>query len=413
MEVWHRRQLGEVATLSGRIGWRGLTAKEYKHEGPWFLSVHSLNHGDYVDFREAFHISQERYDESPEIMLRRGDVLICKDGAGIGKMGIVGELPGPATINSSLLLIRAGEHLRPKFLYHCLCSPYFQRIVQSRLNGATTPHLYQRDITEFPVVIPPIVDQNRIVAILDEAFEGIAAAKANTEKNLQNARELFDAVQRELLADAARRSEMRELQSLCAVFFDSAHRTPKYQAEGIPALRPRDVVNGVLTLSASARVSEQEYEVQSKRYKPRSGDIVYSRELSYGWAAIIPPSTTVCLSQGMCIFRPVDGTSPRFLWRILNGPLGRDQAHQAAVGTAHPHINLGEIKAYRIPYLPDEQQRSLVDSLDEIESEVKSLESLGRRKLARLDELKQSLLHRAFSGALTTKAAHKQLATAA
>src|SRR5580700_11598108 len=115
---WQRKQLGELAVLKGRIGWRGLTAKEYTKSGPLFLSVHSLNYGDYVDFRDAFHISQERYDESPEIILRKDDVLICKDGAGIGKVGIVGELAKQATINSSLLLIRALEGILPKYLYY-------------------------------------------------------------------------------------------------------------------------------------------------------------------------------------------------------------------------------------------------------------------------------------------------------
>ncbi len=68
---WQTKQLGELAELKGRIGWRGLTAREYTKEGPLFLSVHSLNYGDYVDFRDAFHISEERYVESPEIMLQR------------------------------------------------------------------------------------------------------------------------------------------------------------------------------------------------------------------------------------------------------------------------------------------------------------------------------------------------------
>ena len=115
---WQQKELGQLAELKGRIGWRGLTAKEYTKSGPLFLSVHSLNYGDYVDFRDAFHISEGRYDESPEIMLQRDDVLICKDGAGIGKVGIVGGLPDRATINSSLLLIRSGTGLLPKFLYH-------------------------------------------------------------------------------------------------------------------------------------------------------------------------------------------------------------------------------------------------------------------------------------------------------
>jgi type I restriction enzyme, S subunit len=79
MKGWEVRTLEEVAYLSGRIGWKGLTAKEYTSEGPFFVSVHSLNYGDYVDFRDAFHISQARYDESPEIMLKPNDVLICKD----------------------------------------------------------------------------------------------------------------------------------------------------------------------------------------------------------------------------------------------------------------------------------------------------------------------------------------------
>jgi type I restriction enzyme S subunit len=187
---WQRKRLGDLAELKGRIGWRGLTAKEYTRSGPLFLSVHSLNYGDYVDFRDAFHISEERYAESPEIMLRKHDVLICKDGAGIGKIGIVGDLPDRATINSSLLLIRAGKEILPKFLYRCLSSPYFQEIVNSRLNGATTPHLYQRDITEFPVVLPPLDEQRRIVGILDEAFEDIANARSITEKKLATLNEM-------------------------------------------------------------------------------------------------------------------------------------------------------------------------------------------------------------------------------
>ena len=121
--TWKTIALSEVAYTAGRIGWKGLTAKEYTESGPYFLSVHSLNHGDFVDFRKAFHISDERYLESPEIMIEPNDILICKDGAGIGKVGIVKDIPGPTTINSSLLLIRALHDVDPKFLYYKLCSP--------------------------------------------------------------------------------------------------------------------------------------------------------------------------------------------------------------------------------------------------------------------------------------------------
>ena len=193
---WPRRQLGQIAELKGRIGWKGLTAKEYTPDGPLFLSVHSLNRGDYVDFTSAHHISQWRYAESPEITLQEDDVLICKDGAGIGKTGIVGKLPGRATINSSLLLVRTGLSALPKYLYYCLSSPYFQAVVKSRLNGATTPHLYQRDITEFPVVLPPLEEQRRIVAFLDESLDAVGEARSRAQAVSAKARLLFDSVLR-------------------------------------------------------------------------------------------------------------------------------------------------------------------------------------------------------------------------
>jgi type I restriction enzyme S subunit len=156
-------RLGDIAELKGRIGWRGLTAKEYTKEGPLFVSVHSLNYGHFVDLKDAFHISQERYDESPEIMLKSKDILICKDGAGIGKLGMVGQLPGPATINSSLLLIRASKKVRSEFLYFYLLSPIFQNLVQERLSGSTTPHLYQRDIADLVIKLPSLETQDHLI----------------------------------------------------------------------------------------------------------------------------------------------------------------------------------------------------------------------------------------------------------
>ena len=163
-------RLGDIAELKGRIGWRGLTAKEYTKEGPLFVSVHSLNYGHFVNLKDAFHISQERYDESPEIMLRNNDILICKDGAGIGKLGMVGQLPGPATINSSLLLIRASKKVRSEFLYFYLLSPIFQNLVQERLSGSTTPHLYQRDIAELVIELPSLEIQDELIERLWRAL---------------------------------------------------------------------------------------------------------------------------------------------------------------------------------------------------------------------------------------------------
>ena len=170
-EEWKTSLLKDVAYTAGRIGWKGLTAKEYVDDGPLFLSVHSLNHGDYVDFSRAFHITQERYDESPEIKLKSNDILICKDGAGIGKVGIVKEVFSPSTINGSLLLIRSLDKIIPKYLYYYLISPMFQKLVKEKIDGATTPHLYQREIKYFPISYPSKTNQEKIVLEIESLIK--------------------------------------------------------------------------------------------------------------------------------------------------------------------------------------------------------------------------------------------------
>ena len=167
---WVESKIGNLLYFAGRIGWKGLKAEEYTEEGPLFLSVYNLNDGDEVTYNRVYHITKERYEESPEIMVQVGDVLLTKDGAGIGKLGYVKELPQKATINSSLLLIRPGEVADPKYVFYLLSGPELQGIVRERITGSATPHLYQRDIKEFIIPIPPMEEQKEIVSILDDIF---------------------------------------------------------------------------------------------------------------------------------------------------------------------------------------------------------------------------------------------------
>ncbi|TKB67547.1 MAG: hypothetical protein E8D47_02970 [Nitrospira sp.] len=282
-----------------------------------------------------------------------------------------------------------------RFLYYLLTTLDLTKLAKGVKPGINRNEVYSQ-ITR----VPSLTEQQRIVGILDEAFEDIATATAKAEKNLQNARALFESHLQSVFTQRGKGWVNFSLVSACDLFVDSAHRTPKYQDDGIPALRPRDVVNGRLNLEGALRVCEEEYEIQSKRYKPKPGDIVYSRELSYGWAALLPKSPRVCLSQGMCLFRPSSRLDASFLLYMLNGSMGREQATRAAVGAAHPHINLGDIKSYLIPTPSLETQQQITKQLNAFREETQRLESLCQQKLAALDELKKSLLHQAFTGEL-------------
>ena len=382
---WQKKQLGELAELRGRIGWRGLTAKEYTESGPLFLSVHSLNYGDYVDFRDAFHISEERYIESPEIMLQKNDVLICKDGAGIGKTGIVGELPDRTTINSSLLLIRSGKEILPKFLYRCLSSPYFQHIVSSRLNGATTPHLYQRDITEFPVVLPPLPEQRRIVGTLDEAFEGIAIAKANAEKNLQNARALFESHRQSVFTqrgsgwmDTTVDQISTNLDSKRVPITKSDRKNGKYPYYGASGIV--DYVADYIFEGDTLLISED-----GANLLARSTPIAFSVSGKY-W-----------VNNHAHILKFESMATQRFVEFYLEST----KLDGYIRGAAQPKLTQAALNSIPIPIPKSvEERQKIVDSLESLQEETQRLGSIYERKLAALEALKKSLLHQAFAGKL-------------
>ncbi|HIF9358911.1 TPA: restriction endonuclease subunit S [Photobacterium damselae] len=179
---WIQDVLEGLVYISARIGWKGLKASEYTEKGPLFLSVHSLNHGTYVELSEAFHISEERYLESPEIMLKNDDILLCKDGAGIGKIAIVKDLDEKASINSSLLLVRAGKFFDTKFLYYLLSGPKMQALVHERMTGSAVPHLFQRDVKEFVLDVPPLTEQKEIVRLVEQYFTFADTVEAQVKK---------------------------------------------------------------------------------------------------------------------------------------------------------------------------------------------------------------------------------------
>jgi type I restriction enzyme S subunit len=190
---WASGKLENLIYIAGRIGWRGLKAEEYTKMGPMLLSVYNLNYGVNVDFTNVKHISQERYDESPEIRLRVGDILLAKDGAGIGKLGFVNQLPAKATVNSSILVIRSLETFAPKYLFYFLSGPELQNLAKTRITGSATPHLFQKDIKQFFLSVPSLDEQQEIVrrvealfALADQIEARYTKAKAHVNKLTQS-----------------------------------------------------------------------------------------------------------------------------------------------------------------------------------------------------------------------------------
>lgn len=172
-EGWEVRRIDHIASVKARLGWKGLTAAEYVQEGYIFLATPNIKGEGAIDFENVNFISEERYLESPEIMLEVGDVLLAKDGSTLGTVNRIKSLPSPATVNSSIAVIRASKDFLPEYLFRWLSAHYSKSIIDMLKDGQGVPHLFQSDIKKIPVCVPPLAEQKAIAAFLDKKTEQI------------------------------------------------------------------------------------------------------------------------------------------------------------------------------------------------------------------------------------------------
>ena len=165
-EHWTNSSLGFECSVKARLGWRGLKAEEYVDSGYIFLATPNIK-GNSIDFDDVNYITQERYEESPEIMLKVGDVLVTKDGSTTGTTNLVTHLPGPATVNSSIAVLRSFGKLDSRYLYQFFTSDYVQNVISRMRGGMGVPHLFQADLRKFFVSVPPLEEQTQIAKFLD------------------------------------------------------------------------------------------------------------------------------------------------------------------------------------------------------------------------------------------------------
>ena len=160
MEKENKASLGDYLYIKGRIGWKGLKKEEYLSESEYrIINGESLTVTG-IDWNKAGYISEERYIESPEIMLQEGDILISKDGT-IGKIGYVNKLGKPTSVASGIFVVRnlKPEEVSTVFIYCLLNSDYFKSFIASRTEGSVIPHLYQKDFVTLEI---PILSQEQI-----------------------------------------------------------------------------------------------------------------------------------------------------------------------------------------------------------------------------------------------------------
>ena len=249
-------------------------------------------------------------------------------------------------------------------------------------------------VRSLPVPVPPLAEQQQIVGKLEEAFDGLAIATANAERNLRNARALFES---HLESVFTRRGDSPVVPiGDVAEVFDGPHATPKTVDAGPVFLGISALQDGKINLGETRHVTLQDFRQWTRRVKPQSDDVVFSYETRLG------QGLECCLGRRMGLVRVNrKRVDPRFfVYQYISPPFRKFVDSKTVRGATVDRIALKEFPSFPISLPSLSEQERMTNRLDKLRAETQRLESICRQKLAALGELKKSLLHQAFSGQL-------------
>jgi type I restriction enzyme S subunit len=412
---WTPTRLDRVATVNARIGWKALTADEYVPDGFAFLATPNIK-GNEIDFDNVNYIDEFRFDESPELKLQCGDVLLVKDGNTLGITNVVVDLPRQSTVNGSIAVIRT-SHLDPRFLRYVLASDLIQEMIAALKGGMGVPHLFQADIKKLPVPRPPISTQRAIANYLDRETARIDALIAAKQRMVELLAERWLVAARELLRGRGiAKTQWRPGPTwLGLVPLDwvprkiawaksvgsgttPASETASYYSddEGTPWVTTAELreVEIVTTLRKVTAEALRDYSAL-KVFSPGTL-LIAMYGATVGRLAILGTFATV--NQACCAISGDGDLDQRFLFWWLRA--FRSDLVEMAYGAGQPNISQETVRSLRIPAPSLGQQQEIALVVARERNSVDAVSGYLERQITLLQERRQALITAAVTGQL-------------
>ena len=188
--IGEKESIANLCYIKARIGWQGLTKKEYLSNGEYYLITGVDFKNEKIDFKNCFYVTKERYNQDENIKVKINDILLTKDGT-IGKVAIVDKLEKPATLNSGVFVLRPKvNNLNVTYLMHSLISEDFKKFIDDIKIGATVPHLNQAALLKYKLILPPIELQNKFA----ERIEKITKLSFEIEEAIKETENLYNSL---------------------------------------------------------------------------------------------------------------------------------------------------------------------------------------------------------------------------
>ncbi|MBN8655164.1 MAG: restriction endonuclease subunit S [Anaerolineae bacterium] len=392
---WEEKRLDEVYDV--RDGTH--ESPKFHSNGYPFLTSKNLKDG-VLNFNKVQYISEEDYNEyNKRSKVDKGDVLFAMIGT-LGNPVVVEVEPNFAIKN--VALIKVPKNQSNYFLKYYLESQGVVDKIYRDARGTTQKFVGLGNLRKFKILLPPLSEQQRIVSLLDETFAALAQVHANAERNLVNAREVFEAVLEETFNKEGKDWGENNLGELCERITDGTHVTPKYVSEGVPFLSVKNLTKGFIDFSDTRFITPEEHQVLTKRVRPVRDDVLYTKVGTTGIAKVVDVDREFSIFVSIALLKiKHDVIFNRYLEYFLNSPFARKQAQKRTRGTANKNLVINDIKQIEIHYPKSlEEQRAIVQRLDALAGETRRLEAVYQSKLEGVDELRKSVLQKAFEGGL-------------
>ena len=295
-----------------------------------------------------------------------------------------------------------------EFLYYLLSSPFVFQQFNSKAAGSTVRNLNIALVSSVNVPLPPLPEQKRIVKILDKAFQAIAIAKANAEKNLHNAKELFESylngifVNGQLKIDNGEWEE-KKLGEVCGFVrgpFGGSLKKAIFKPSGYAVYEQQHAIYNQFH-KIRYFIDEKKF-IEMKRFELNSGDLIMSCSGTMGKVAIVPKRIEKgIINQALLKLSPKNKLHVEYLKIWMGSNDFQNQITKHSQGAAIKNVaSVKILKEIELPIPQMTEQNQIVKKLDAIQTETKLLEKIYQQKIADVEELKKSILQKAFEGEL-------------
>lgn len=395
-EKWISTHIKDIATIYGRIGFRGYTKQDIVKPGFGAISLSPSNIKDgKVTYAPATYISWEKYEESPEIKLTDGDVVLVKTGSTFGKTAYIDRLPWPTTLNPQIVVFKKLK-IHAKLFAYFMASKNIQEQISAVIVGGAIPTLSQEQVYAFDIVYPPDAKEQATIA---EALSDIDSLISSLQQLIEKKKAMKQGAMQELLTGKKRLPGFSEewskqqLGDICNIVNGGTPSTSiaEFWNGKILWCTPTDITScsTKYIYTTESKITESGLKASSATLLPKGALLLCSRA-TIGEVRIA--GNTICTNQGFKSLVVHQNISNEWLYYMVH--VLKFNMLEKAIGSTFLEISKKDLAELDIIVPEFAEQKAIAQVLSDMDSEIEQLE----KKLAKYQQIKQGMMQELLTG---------------